>query len=98
MISREEAISQVRNIKKHLGAQKAFLFGSVARAEQHELSDVDVLFVMETTKRFHDRLIDVWDACDSHFPIEPLVYTPHEFERMKDTRALEFMLEGSVEI
>lgn len=98
MITKEAAIEEMRRIKVAIGAKKAFLFGSVARGEQHELSDVDAIFILETDKRFHDRLMLVWDVCDARFPIEPLIYTPEEFERMRHTRALEFMLEGALEI
>lgn len=98
LISQEEALAAIRDVKERLGAKRAFLFGSLARNEQHELSDVDVIFVMDTEKRFHERLGDVWDAYEGDLPIEPLVYTPEEFEKKKESLSLQFMLEGSIEV
>lgn len=98
MISTQEALTQVRKIKKQLGAQQAFVFGSVACNQQHELSDVDVIFVQETHKRFHHRIGDVLDLSPIDFPIEPLVYTPDEFMRLQTSPALKHMLEGSIRV
>ena len=98
MIQTEQAIEQIRELKNHLNAQKAFLFGSVARRTQNDSSDVDVIFVQETDKRFHHRIGDVLDISPIDFPIEPLIYTPDEFERMKSTPTLKHMLQGSIEV
>jgi len=98
MISTEEALLHVRDLKERLGAQEAFLFGSIARGEQHQLSDIDVIFVKETTKRFHHRIGDVLDLVSVDIPIEPLVYTPEEFKQMQDTPALQEMLRGSIQV
>lgn len=98
LIDSQEAIEAVRDIKQRLGVQKAFLFGSVARGEQHELSDVDAIFVMDTHERFHKRIGFVLDHYDGVLPIEPLVYTPEEFERMKNSPTIDEMLRGAVEV
>ncbi len=98
IISRQEAIDVLRDIKHKIGAEKVFLFGSIARNQQHELSDIDAIFVMDTPKRFHHRVDHIWDAYDGDLPIEPLVYTPEEFKRIKDSITMQEMLRGSMEI
>jgi len=58
------------------------VFGSVARGEADEWSDLDLLVVAETQKGFFERyrdfagLYDVWPRLDL------LVYTSAELERM----------------
>ena len=58
------------------------MFGSVARGEADEWSDLDLLVVAETERSFCERhrdfagLYEVWPRLDL------LVYTPAEFERM----------------
>jgi len=78
-----EAVGQVARAN---GALLAVLFGSYARGTQTRHSDVDVIFVEDTSRRFLDRLdkymAALWDLL--HVPPEVFVYTPEEFERMKE--------------
>lgn len=67
------------------GAKLAVLFGSYARGTATTRSDVDLIFVEDTDlpflkriDRYFDPLVDMLRA-----PVETLVYTPDEFERMK---------------
>lgn len=62
--------------------EKAILFGSFARGDYHAGSDVDLLIVKHTDRPFVERGAEVLGVCKSTLPIEPLVYTPAEFERM----------------
>ncbi len=63
--------------------QKVILFGSFARGDYHALSDVDLLIIKETDRSFVERIGDVLALCDYSIPLEPLVYTPEEFEQMR---------------
>jgi len=63
--------------------QKVILFGSFARGDYHAASDVDLLIIEETERPFAERVGDVLASCDYSIPLEPLVYTPEEFERMR---------------
>lgn len=69
--------------------QKAVLFGSVARGEPSPHSDVDLILVQRTTKRFLDRyeglLFDL-NAAMPHAPVEAFIYTPEEFVQMRERR------------
>ena len=61
--------------------EKIILFGSYARGDTDEYSDLDLILVKQTSKRFVERLAEV--------PLLPVhadvfVYTPEEFEQMKE--------------
>jgi predicted nucleotidyltransferase len=63
--------------------QRIIVFGSFARGDTHELSDLDVIVVKDTEERFFDRIGRVRDACeDIDVDVQPLVYTPEEFRQM----------------
>ena len=47
-----------------------------------EWSDVDIVVIKDTDKRFYDRIREVSLAVDHILPIDFLVYTPSEFEKM----------------
>ncbi len=76
-------------------ADKAILFGSAARGDADRFSDIDLIVIKQTDRRFLDRLADVIEAIQPDFALDVFVYTPEEFERMLDegnpliTRAVE---------
>jgi predicted nucleotidyltransferase len=59
---------------------RVLLYGSFARGDIHEGSDVDLIFVGEFPERFHKRTIRILELTD--LPVEPLCYTPEEFDQM----------------
>ncbi len=61
--------------------EKIVIFGSQARAEADEYSDLDLIIIKKTDKRFLERILEV-----SLLPIhaDVFVYTPEEFEQMKE--------------
>ena len=62
---------------------RIIVFGSFARGDTHELSDLDLIVVKETDERFFDRIGRVRDACrDLGIDVQPLVYTPAELDEM----------------
>ncbi|MGC9468824.1 MAG: nucleotidyltransferase domain-containing protein [Anaerolineae bacterium] len=67
--------------------QQVWLLGSFARGDYHAASDLDLVIIKETDQPFVERAADVWRACGGASgitqPIEPLVYTPAEFARMR---------------
>ena len=61
--------------------EKILLFGSAARGQQDEASDVDLIIIKATSQRFLERLLSV--------PLLPVradvfVYTPEEFAQMQE--------------
>ncbi len=97
--SLEARLEKIKRGLEAYGADKAILFGSAARGKVDRWSDIDLIVIKDTDKRFLDRLEEVIDAIRPDFGFDVLVYTPEEFERMRDeanpliTRALE---EGKV--
>ena len=58
--------------------QEAYIHGSVARGEQDEQSDVDLVLVRETSRPFFDRIREVMDLVFDLRKVELLIYTPDE--------------------
>ena len=80
------------------GASCAILFGSYARGTATERSDIDIIFVEQTGDPFLKRLDRyIGPLVDRlHTSVEALVYTPDEFERMKDRSFVRTALEEGV--
>lgn len=62
--------------------QKIILFGSQAGGQPHKWSDVDLVVIKDTNKRFYDRIGEVSALVEHTVPIDFFVYTPDEFNRM----------------
>jgi uncharacterized protein len=65
------------------GAERVYLFGSFARGEADDLSDVDLVVIKRTAQPFWERLREVARL----FPpdqgrVDVLVYSPEEFSAM----------------
>ena len=63
-------------------AEKVIPFGSAARGETDEFSDIDLIVIKETEKRFFQRLLEVTAFLPRDVAIDVLVYTPGEVEAM----------------
>ena len=68
---------------KNYNPERIILFGSFANGDVNAHSDIDLCIIKNSSKRFIDRIGDVLQMIDSSFPVEPLVYTAEEFERMR---------------
>jgi predicted nucleotidyltransferase len=62
-----------------LGAETVYLFGSLARGEQHEGSDIDLLVVADYPNRSLDLIGEILRRTD--LPVEPLVVRRETLER-----------------
>ena len=60
--------------------EKILLFGSAARGQPDEYSDVDLIVIKRTPDRFLKRLLDVPLL---PVPADIFVYTPEEFAQMQ---------------
>lgn len=58
--------------------EKIFIFGSLAEGKVHEWSDIDIVIIKDTKKRFMDRLKEVALMCDYSVGVDFFVYTPEE--------------------
>lgn len=62
--------------------RKIILFGSMATDSSDEHSDVDLIIVYDTSKRFLDRLAELYMSWPFPRSVDILAYTPEEFEEM----------------
>jgi len=72
--------------------EKIILFGSYGTERATEISDIDLLIIKKTNKRFVDRTVELIQLVRSQFgfkyPVEPLVYTPNEFKKAMKINSL----------
>ena len=61
--------------------EKIILFGSQVKGGVDKYSDLDLIIIKKTNKRFVERLSEVPFL---PIPTDVFVYTPEEFERMKE--------------
>jgi len=75
-----------KKIKKDYRAEKVILFGSYAKGNATEDSDVDLLVVAPTKERFFERMASVRrlirDLRDG-LAVSPIVLTPVELEKRR---------------
>ena len=74
----------VEKIVDHYKPQKIIFFGSAARGDVHEGSDIDLLIVKETPVRPLERIEEVLQCLPLENPTEPHVYTPREVANRLD--------------
>ncbi len=68
---------------------RAILFGSMARGEASRRSDVDLILVQRTAKRFldrYDRLLYELNLALPDVAVDALIYTPEELAQMARRR------------
>lgn len=74
----------VRLLKRY-EPERIILFGSRARGDADEYSDYDIIVIKRTDKPFLERLRDMVPyLVEFDRPAEILVYTPDEYERMRE--------------
>lgn len=83
-VSTENLSERIVSIFERFRPQKIILFGSSARGDWDEFSDVDLIVVYDTQKRFMDRLKELYLSWDIPRAVDILAYTPDEFHRMMD--------------
>ena len=69
-----------KDARERCNVHKILVFGSFARKDLNEGSDIDIIIVGDFKERFHKRIAAIIDLTD--LPIEPLCYTPEEFDQM----------------
>lgn len=77
----------LRPIFERHGVRRAIAFGSLARGEASRHSDLDLIVVQETDKRFLDRYDGLLREIGQAVPgraVDLLVYTPQELAQMMD--------------
>lgn len=86
----DATLQTIVNRLKQYNPNKIILYGSLARDQFAEDSDIDLLIIKKTAKSPQKRINDVLNILYSHDwykkdeeipPIDPLVYTPNEVSR-----------------
>lgn len=81
-MNQEEICEKIRSTYQPCHPEKIILFGSWASGKEDPYSDVDLIFVWATKKRFLDRLADLYDMWPLSVGVDILAYTPEEFAKM----------------
>jgi predicted nucleotidyltransferase len=74
----------IKLITEKYNPEKIILFGSHARGETDEYSDLDLILIKKTDKGFVERLVDPILLKILPPKTDCFVYTPEEFEQMKE--------------
>lgn len=74
----------VDELVKNYQPEKVILFGSRVHGKTHEWSDVDLVVIKKTDKKFRDRIGEASSSFRHILPVDIIVYTPEEFIRMSN--------------
>ncbi|MBW1717853.1 MAG: nucleotidyltransferase domain-containing protein [Deltaproteobacteria bacterium] len=93
-IELEELKNRFSEVFRRNRVKKAVLFGSAARGTESKKSDLDIMIVVETDKRFFDRYDDFLDLYQMGGPrgLDLLIYTPEELESISHRRFIRGIL------
>ena len=81
-LSLPELRERVTEIFAPFDPLRIILFGSHARGEADEESDIDLIIVYDTRKKFLDRLEELYETWSIPKGVDILAYTPEEFDRL----------------
>ncbi|GAH89905.1 unnamed protein product [marine sediment metagenome] len=92
-----EQLRELANLlKSEHKVNKVYLYGSFARGDFNEGSDIDLIIVGEFQGKMPQRIKKIFDL--TSLPVEPLVYTEAEFEQMKQRPFLKQVLATAKEL
>jgi len=83
MTTKDEIKLIIQKIADYCKPEKIILFGSMARGENKEGSDIDLLVIKDSNKKRPFRVKEVFEAIrgiNRNHPLDPIVYTPEEYE------------------
>lgn len=81
----KEELNRIIKIIKDLDIKKVLLFGSCVKGNIGKNSDIDLLIIKDTEKRFLDRIDEIIKIIDPKVAVDVIVYTPEEFEKLLKT-------------
>ncbi len=76
----------VEIIRGQPGVRRIVLFGSMATGSARNRSDLDIVVIQSTSKRFMDRLDEFYRLLVPTVETDILVYTPEEWSSLLRTR------------
>ena len=65
---------------RHLGVNRLWLFGSRARGDSRQDSDIDLLVEFAEGRKCFDAFMDAADILESRFPVRVDLLTPEAFD------------------
>ena len=77
----------VQLLREQYAPQRILLFGSLISGEVKEWSDIDLVIIKETERKFLDRTREVLQLLRPQVGVDILVYTPDEFDQLVQQRA-----------
>lgn len=80
----ETELGRILDILKTLDIEKVILFGSLVSNNVSSTSDIDLVIIQKTEKRFLERLEDIYTVIKPRVAVDILVYTPEEFEKLQE--------------
>ncbi len=91
-------ITFLRDYFSKKDVKKVILFGSFAKGDNSKRSDIDLIVIYNTEKKFFYRYKDFWDLYQKiPYQIDLLTYTPSEWLKIKDRPFFkEILKEGKV--
>lgn len=82
--SKKEFIELLKN-RLRGRVEEAYIFGSIARDDFDNLSDLDLILIAETDKKFVNRFKDFEDIFELAPDLDLLVYTRGEFDAIRQS-------------
>ena len=74
----------VKTLLVEYSPEALILFGSLIGEKVGENSDIDLVIIKQTDKRFTERIGEVIEICKPKMAADFIVYTPEEFLTLKD--------------
>jgi len=99
IINIEEISQRLKPLFKKNNVEKAIVFGSGARGTRTRKSDLDLLIVLRTDKRFFDRYGDFEEIPNliKGSSVDMLIYSPEELENISHRKFIKTILaEGKI--
>lgn len=81
----EQELERILPLLIEFGVKKIILFGSLSTNKVHRSSDIDLMIIKESNKRFLDRPDELYKVIRPNYGIDFFVYTPEEFREMSLT-------------
>lgn len=95
----EEIKKMLSPIFKKYKIKRAIVFGSYAKGEESSRSDLDLVLIQDTDKRFFDRYEGIYSEILNKIggELDLLIYTPNELEKIAHRKFIRHIIkEGKV--
>lgn len=102
-VDRDRLKTIANQLRRNYSAVRVILFGSAARGDATEHSDIDLLVVAETSERFYERMgsaLAVVRDISRGLPLAPIVVTPGELSARlaRGDQFMQEIVEAGVEL